>query len=593
MDYLQDTVVDTIRPFRDSPIEVRRRWFRVPEGTPLLGFPSAFLSAHYEPYPWFPRDVGEVYPSQAEVVRPIEIDGFDYTHLCGDREDFQLGAAFDPTRNVVYDDEWIPECCEREAMCVTQLCGQDQVNARPAAQLWSYPIPHQDADEFTPVLLQQAALNQGDQSPSWPGYLWSWFAGGDALDSAWQKQLLADDAAQLQEVSETARFAPDNAITQAQTAAGWQMTVEQGAVSGTLTAAIVGGQLELCGTNATICPALMPAGWEPWEHDVLTAVGTDQAGAVPITTPSVAVFVGSTDGGGLRLPAAGEAPTLINVLNVSATKTYKVYPATGDAWIPGFVANAPIDLAPETQLFIRRVATNQWMVESTVRTVTVPPPPPPTTGTVTAVDATTSSAGLSIVVTDPTTTPLITIDLAPELDLLLPVPLLNGVLVCDGAGNFSVLGIGDWLSFSGGDLDVVPPTATKVSTVCVQFTITGATGVFQATGNTIAIPAAGEYLLTAQVRGIVTPGVAGAHTISAKLRDVTSGADVTGAVVMVVSSDLNANPARGTATIVVPFTAPGAVTVELYAARSGTTWTTSRIDSDATGRTVLTAVRLS
>lgn len=224
----------------------------------MLGFPSAFLSAHYEAYPWRPRDVGEVYPPEIDYTRRGTPNGLSFEHVCGSVEDFQLGATFDPTLNVLYDNEWIPLCCGRDDVCTTNLCAQAQVAERPAAQLYSYPMPHQDAAPGTPFHLFQIALNQGEQDPAWPGILTAFYPSGMLGDAGYSQAVVADDSGRMQFVEETVRFDANNAITQSQTEDAWTVTVEQGGVSGAMFLAVVGGELVLSGTNFVIDPTILP-----------------------------------------------------------------------------------------------------------------------------------------------------------------------------------------------------------------------------------------------------------------------------------------------------------------------------------------------
>ena len=113
VDFLQQTVTDVMHPFRDSSMEVRRRWYRVPEGTPTLGVPSVFMSLHMTPFPWIKQGAGEIYPSPIDYTPHRAIKGLTYKHVCGTAEDFLLGAVFDPDANVQYDQDWIPTCCGR------------------------------------------------------------------------------------------------------------------------------------------------------------------------------------------------------------------------------------------------------------------------------------------------------------------------------------------------------------------------------------------------------------------------------------------------------------------------------------------------
>lgn len=592
VDFLATSVDDVIRPFRDSNIEVTRRWYRVPWGTPTIGVPSVFMSPRYQAFDYLAEGAGPIYPERIDYARRGTPDGLDFDHVCGTAEDFELGGLFDPAVNVVYDDEWIPECCGRQSVCVTQLCDQEPVNGRPAAELYSYPIPHQDADEFTPVLLQQAALNQGNQSPAWPGYLWSWFPGGDALDPVWSKLLLADDNAQLQEVTETARFAADNAITNRQLQTGWELTVEQGGDSGTLTAAIVGGVLHLDGTNVQVQKQILPP--DTSYRDGAGLFGSALATATQVPPGAHVLHSVTSLSRFFQLIDTDAAEVDVYPSDAVGAFGAVLFPPTGQAF-NGLAVNAFIAMTNAAAPFFA------WRFVRVVHPITgdvtwnvlkYRADGTATTGTVTTVGISTSSTGLTVGVTNPTTTPALTVDLSADLEQLVGFPTADAILAGDGTGNWVPVTIGDFLSYSGGVLDVVPPTATQGHKLCSTFAVTAATTVFQATGDTFTLPAAGTYLITGRIRA----GLQGANLIlsrmEAKLRDTTAGADVPDSTVMIVRNIVSSQTFESTAGFSAIHTVTGASVIELYAARVGTTWTFSSIMSDADGQTTFDWVRL-
>lgn len=279
--YLREAVTDVIRPFTDSFIETVRRWYPVPEDTPLIGFPTVFTSNRWEPFPYLERTAGEVYAAPVTYPRVGTPPGLTYDHVCSPA-DLATGAKYDPTVHVVYDDEWIPECCGRESVCTTQLCAQDPVMGWPAAQLWSFPINHQDADGTTPAFLFQRAKNAaGTPFPS-PGWLTAWYPAGRDNPPVWTWAQEADPTGALQSDIEEVRFAADNAITVTKDSAGWTLAAQLGVDSGEITAQITDGVLELCGTNATICRDLLPTDTSFLDSLPVQAFGTVYATASPL-----------------------------------------------------------------------------------------------------------------------------------------------------------------------------------------------------------------------------------------------------------------------------------------------------------------------
>lgn len=128
--------------------------------------------------------------------------------------------------------------------------------------------------------------------------------------------------------------------------------------------------------------------------------------------------------------------------------------------------------------------------------------------------------------------------------------------------------------------------------LCSTFLITGAAGVYQATGDTISLPAAGTYEIVARVRWELTPGAAGAHYLSTKFRNVTDAADIANSETLLTLQVQNGVTLEGTAVMVSQVTVAGAKTIELYAARWGTAWTSSFIASASPGLTVIAWKRL-
>jgi hypothetical protein len=593
VDFLQATGSDTIRPFRDSPLEVRRRWYPVPEGTPLLGVPSAFLSARYQAFPWFARNVGEVYPSRWVPVKNPTPPGLTFDHVCGTPDDFAIGQVFDATLDVDYDVYWIPTCCGRVTMCENEECGSAPVNGADAAQHYTYPIRATDATDTTPVVISQVALNQGNHVPSWPGTLTGYYPNGRTGDASASQLQVSDDAGNLQFQTETIRFTTDTAVTQEWSLAGYSVTAELGGASGQLALNIIGGQLVIGGSNAQVAKSILPPDTFYRDALALTGTGTTQGTARRLNDGSAIVTDGGAGNDAFILPA--DAAGVVDVRSRS-NSTLRVFPPVGEV-IGIHAVDAAFFLPPITASdwvyrFTRGEAAGAtpatWWVD-----VYDPKGALPTSGTVTSVSIATTSTGLTVGVATPTTTPALTVNLAVALQDVVAMAAVAGIIAGDGAGGLLTVTISDYLTYSAGTLKVVPPTATSGQLVCAGFVITGATGVYQATGNTFALPTAGTYLVTGRVRAGLVPGAATSMWVKVKLRNNTLGADVASSETVVVWSSANGIDTRATAGFTAVVTVGGATTCELYAARVTGPWSYSAIESDAEGRTVLDWMKLS
>lgn len=591
VEYIRQEGVDYIRPFRDSDIVVRRRWYRVPETAPPLPFPTIFRPTNIEPFPYLREGAGSVWPAEWEAKRIGELQGFDYTHFCGTKEDFQRGAVFDPLLNVQYDADWIPDCCGRDDMCTFNLCAQEQEHARPASQLRTYPIPHQDATDTTPVLIEHAGLNLGDHSPAWPGIGWEWKPGGELVDPVRQFQVIADENGDLQFQTDVWTFAVGS-IARTINATGYGLDFDLAGDVGGMALEFVGGLLTLTGTNLQVAKSILPPDTSYLNSDVIfgTSLITVPLAQIP---PGVHWVNGTTSTTRFfQLVAADGAvcDVIPNVLHGAV-----IFPPTGEAFY-GLAANASISIINTTAVptfgwrLTRSIEPSTglgfWGVEKyNLRGVI-------TDGTVSAVGISTSSTGLTVGVTDPTTTPALTVNLDTAIQDVVAVASVDGIIAGDGAGGLLTISIGDWLTYAGGVLDVVPPTATNGHKLCSTFAVTAATGVFQATGDTFTLPTAGTYLITGRIRA----GLQGANLIlsrmEAKLRDTTAGADVTDSTAMIVRNIVSSQTFESTAGFSAIHTVTGASVIELYAARVGTTWTFSSILSDADGQTTFDWVRL-
>ncbi len=129
------------------------------------------------------------------------------------------------------------------------------------------------------------------------------------------------------------------------------------------------------------------------------------------------------------------------------------------------------------------------------------------------------------------------------------------------------------------------------SVLGATFSITGADDVYQATGLSVSLPAAGTYLITGQVRAAIQSSGGTSSYIFVKLRNTTDATDITSSETMVILTP--STLAVDTVALVALVTVAGAKTIELYAARNdgGGSWLVSDIRSDANGRSKLVYIR--
>lgn len=131
-----------------------------------------------------------------------------------------------------------------------------------------------------------------------------------------------------------------------------------------------------------------------------------------------------------------------------------------------------------------------------------------------------------------------------------------------------------------------------------SFPITGGDGVYQDTGFGITLPAAGTYLILADISAYIQTDTGHNGNIYVKLFDVAKGADIDDSKTMVVHNYLGADNWT-TASLHLILSVNQSTTLELYAARGnlwGGPWLISQISSTSGGvpeaRTRLSYVRL-
>jgi hypothetical protein len=140
----------------------------------------------------------------------------------------------------------------------------------------------------------------------------------------------------------------------------------------------------------------------------------------------------------------------------------------------------------------------------------------------------------------------------------------------------------------------VPFISSAQSSLAAEFTLASAAGTYDDTGLSVSLPAAGTYLLFADVRGVLTGNAGTFWYIAAKLRNSTDAADIADSEVMVVLTSVAAKLTQTTVPITaVPVVVAGAKTIKLYVKRdTDGSFTTSKVGADANGRTRLSYLRI-
>lgn len=163
-------------------------------------------------------------------------------------------------------------------------------------------------------------------------------------------------------------------------------------------------------------------------------------------------------------------------------------------------------------------------------------------------------------------------------------PIINAVDILD-------------VSISGSVARMFVNAPSSESVLGGAVTITGSNGVYIDTGLSITLPAAGTYLITADVRGFMN-GTAGGGTtawwLTAKLFNSTDSADVANSERLIVLTGQAALPLQNTCPINMPVTVTASKTLRLYVSRNGNgtpAWTSSSIESNTAGRTNLTYLK--
>jgi hypothetical protein len=126
--------------------------------------------------------------------------------------------------------------------------------------------------------------------------------------------------------------------------------------------------------------------------------------------------------------------------------------------------------------------------------------------------------------------------------------------------------------------------ASGESLLATPFSITAAADVYQDTGLSVTLPAAGTYIVEADVRYLLNCSVAGAF-LTAEFYNSSDGAAVANSETMLNQAGNTGVFYQGTTHIRKEITVTASKVIKLYALRSGSGFTNTDIYTNANGRT--------
>lgn len=162
------------------------------------------------------------------------------------------------------------------------------------------------------------------------------------------------------------------------------------------------------------------------------------------------------------------------------------------------------------------------------------------------------------------------------------VPVAGQYYLATLAGYLDVAGTSRQRAFAPAGAGV----AFETSSLGSDFDLTAVSNSFEdVTGVSLSIPAAGDYELTAQARGTMTPGALGgaSHHMQIRIHDSVTNAMVPDAMAYVVTAQVASIQHTGSGMIAVPVTFDAERTIKLQAARFfGTAPSLSRLLTSGT-----------
>jgi len=113
VDFGRRPYTTTARFFRNSPVEVKVKWYPADLTKGPLPFPSRISSHDWATEPHRTEGVGEVWNTDRDFNHAKNLGPIPGPHVCGTEDEFRNGEVFDPARPTMeYHASGIPKCCD-------------------------------------------------------------------------------------------------------------------------------------------------------------------------------------------------------------------------------------------------------------------------------------------------------------------------------------------------------------------------------------------------------------------------------------------------------------------------------------------------
>jgi hypothetical protein len=148
---------------RNSDETATIEWYPAALDAPVLPYPSKIRPLSQAYYPYAPTDIGEVYGASRKLNHKKTPPFVAGQHLCGTRDDFELGGIRDASPPpVVYDKNLIPVCCQPAVVADggAAASGTADINVQPGTA-HHYRFQWMDNLETINVVLALDPFNPG------------------------------------------------------------------------------------------------------------------------------------------------------------------------------------------------------------------------------------------------------------------------------------------------------------------------------------------------------------------------------------------------------------------------------------------------
>lgn len=112
VDCIRAPFTTQVRPFTDSDLVVKQRWYRVPVGSACLEYPTIFNNRCWESEDYDTGDVGEIDRPYRKFDKRLPPVIGDVDHICGTPDQFRYGQLYNPALPpTLYAADGLPLCC--------------------------------------------------------------------------------------------------------------------------------------------------------------------------------------------------------------------------------------------------------------------------------------------------------------------------------------------------------------------------------------------------------------------------------------------------------------------------------------------------